>query len=166
MASAYTVFFHSGINVATHVLIGTKHVNCPNNGGQRAFPGGRANQGENLFDAARRETREETLLQIPPWPDGGQAQGQINGQQYTCSGRQFSGGFYVAYIQMANRGGLDALCTAANTNLVNIPFAQREFVSFQVVSAEDAMQAFADDDQPNTLNRRTDWFKTAVSNIP
>ena len=164
MASAYTVFLYRGINTPPYVLIGKKNPNCPNNGGQRAFPGGRANAGENLFDAARRETQEETLLQIPEWPEGGQTHGQILGHPYVCDGRQFDG-FYVAYIQMGTPAGLDALRRAANLNLPQIPANQREFLQFNVVSAEDAMQAFTDDHDPRSSRRSTDWFKDALSEI-
>jgi 8-oxo-dGTP pyrophosphatase MutT (NUDIX family) len=165
MPSAYVVFYFSAANTPTQVIIGTKHVGCPNNGGQRAFPGGRANPGENLLDAARREAVEETGLQIGPWPEGGPPNGVLAGQPYTCSGRQFDG-FYVAYIRIATAHGLTQIALSANNNLPHIPGQQREFTGFQVVSQEDAVQAFVEDDDPTNPRRRTDWFRTAVTNIP
>jgi 8-oxo-dGTP pyrophosphatase MutT (NUDIX family) len=168
MASAYTVFFHRGFNKSTYVLIGKKKTTCPNNGGQRAFPGGRANPGENLFDAARRETKEETLLEIPAWPDGhaGQACGTIMGHGFVRDGMHvYQDGYYVAYVQMATRAGLDELCRVANLNLPRIPANQREFEQFNVVSADEAMRAFRDDHDPRSSKRSTDWFMKALREI-
>src|SRR5271166_187171 len=107
MPSAYTVFYAEEDNT-THVMIGAKHPNCPNNGGQRALPGGRVDRKDrNNFDAARREFHEETLLDIPPPPpQGGFPNGLMaGGLPFSSSGRQFDG-FYVAYIRMRNLADL------------------------------------------------------------
>ena len=165
MASAYVVFYCKAINSATYVMIGRKHQNCPNNGGQRAIPGGRADPEESLFDAACRELWEETRLVIDAWPASGQPSGNISGFPYTGGGRQFDG-FYVAYIKLDSRDGRDQITQDAAQNLNQIPANIREFVSFQVVSQEDAIQAFADDDQPNNRRRRTNWFREAILEVP
>jgi len=167
MPSAYTVFYAEEDNT-THVMIGAKHPNCPNNGGQRALPGGRVDRKDrNNFDAARREFHEETLLDIPPPPpQGGFPNGLMaGGLPFSSSGRQFDG-FYVAYIRMRNLADLTNISNQATGNLPHIPPNTREFTQFQTVTEEDAIEAFHDDNNPNNANQSTDWFSTAVLGRP
>jgi 8-oxo-dGTP pyrophosphatase MutT (NUDIX family) len=161
--SAYVFFCFQGMDGSRWVMIGTKHHNCPNNGGQRAIPGGRVNHGEDALAAAIRETEEETGIVLPAYVPNAQLMVDNMGCHYRMN--NFPGGFGVLYVCLSSGIDLVRICQTANNNLPFIPRREREFTGFEIVTLQQALQSFANEDRPNDQTRRTTWFTEAANPI-